>query len=321
MRNSLILGVNGQDGSYLAEILSDRGDRVHGVGKQSGPRYLPALSSFQYLQCDLRDQNALNNALVSASPDEIYHVAAIHGPAGFSYEEVWAETLDVNVKSLHTVLEYSRRQKRDIRIFYASSGKIFGTPLKNCVCIGSPKRTDCLYSVSKIAAENLLNFYRKEHGLHACIAYLFNHESVRRPSDYFLPKVMAVLTSAVKQQAARTDIFTLDFYCDWGCAREYMNMAVRLIRNEAPEKDLIFATGRTWYARDFVKELFLGYGLDHRDYLIEKVPEIDSCPFRVDITETVVHLGSAPSRNIFDVCREFIDSESPGEGNASRTER
>jgi GDPmannose 4,6-dehydratase len=309
MKRSLVLGVNGQDGSLLAEILEAGGRRVWGLGRQSVPRFLAEGGRFHYLQCDLRDQEKLKEALVIAAPDEIYHLAAVHGPAGFSYEGVWADALDVNVKSLHTALEYAREQNsRDVRLFYASSAKVFGTPLKGDIDLSTPKRCDCLYSVSKLAAEHLLAYYRKTHAIHAGIAYLFNHESVRRPSTYFIPTIANVLTRALKHAAVQTNIFTLSFYCDWGCAREYMDMAVALIEASTP-MDLIFATGKTWFGRDLVDELFRSYGLDYRDYLVEQNPEADAHPFQVQFPETAQFLGRVPMRTVHDVCREFVDHQ------------
>lgn len=84
-----------------------------------------------------------------------------------------------------------------------------------------------------------------------------------------------------------------------------MEMAIALIRMPVP-KDIIFATGMARYGRDFVREIFAGYGLDHRDYILETAPNVDSQFFQVDIAETVDHLGSGPKRTIFDVCRDFI---------------
>jgi GDPmannose 4,6-dehydratase len=305
MKNCLILGVNGQDGSFLAEILMAESQILWGLGRQPTARYLTEQASFHYHQCDLMNQAKLKEILNSSKPDEIYHVAALHGSHGFTYEDIWGDALDVNVKSLYTALEYARTQKADIRIFYASSAKVFGSILKGRISLESPKRHDCLYSVSKLAAENLLDYYRKVHHVHASAAYLFNHESVRRPADYFIPKVMVALQSAIKHKQARIKFHTLDFYCDWGCAREYMEMAIALIRMPVP-KDIIFATGMARYGRDFVREIFAGYGLDHRDYILETAPNVDSQFFQVDIAETVDHLGSGPKRTIFDVCRDFI---------------
>jgi GDP-D-mannose dehydratase len=116
---------------------------------------------------------------------------------------------------------------------------------------------------------------------------------------------MAILNSAIKREDTKDQVYTLDFFCDWGCAREYMEMAMALLHAKAP-KDVIFATGKTWYGRDFVRELFALYGLDYRDYLSEALPELDSVHFHVDIAETSAHLGRVPVRDIFDICHDFI---------------
>ncbi|HMK36405.1 MAG TPA: GDP-mannose 4,6-dehydratase [Desulfomonilaceae bacterium] len=305
MTKCLVLGVNGQDGSFLAEILTARGCHVWGVGKQQRSRYLSEGAYFSYVHCDLKDQERLAAVLAATVPDEIYHLAAVHGAAGFSYEQVWGDALDVNVRTVHTILEYSRGQNRDIRVFYASSAKVFGTPLRGRISLQSQKRHDCLYSVTKLAAEYLLDYYRRVHGLHICIAYLFNHESVRRPPEYFLPRVMAVLTAALDDRDFQAEVHTLDFYCDWGCAREYMEMAADLIQSPSPQ-DLIFATGKTLYARDVVAQLFTAHGLDYSKHLVERHPESAASFFQVDIEQTIAHFGRAPRRNVLDVCHDFF---------------
>ncbi len=178
----LVLGVNGQDGSYVAETLISQGHQVCGVDKQPISRYVDESTQFSYRCVDLRRQDRLRELLEDFHPDEAYHLAAVHGPSGFNYEEVWADALDVNVKSLHTVLEYARITNRQLRIFYASSCKVFGAPLTGRISIKSTRQSTCLYSATKLCAEHLLNHYRDKHKIEGNIGYFFNHESVRRPS-------------------------------------------------------------------------------------------------------------------------------------------
>ena len=154
---SLVLGANGQDGSYLCGLLAASGAEVIGVGRQRNAKYDEANELYDYRQLDLRDAVTLTKLLNDFRPVEIYHFAAVHGAAGYAYEPAWGDALDVNVKVLHTCLEYARCASDTVKIFYPSSAKVFGSPLPELVSINSPKIATCLYSTSKICAENFFH--------------------------------------------------------------------------------------------------------------------------------------------------------------------
>lgn len=299
MTKCLVIGANGQDGSYLCEILLNQGHKVHGIGKQETSRYFKNNSNFSYISCDITNTDQLASVLNETQPREIYHVAAVHGSHGFFYEDKWNYALDVNVKSLHTVLEFARLSNKTSSIFYASSAKVFGTPLPNKISINLPLRTDCLYSITKIAAENLLIYYNKTHGVHGCIAYLFNHESPRRQQQYFVPRIVNILNRALKDNSYKESIHSLDFYCDWGCAKEYMHMVIDLLRKSNFNR-CIFATGKSILARDFVKWLFEYYDLDYLEHIQIEPSSAKPPTTIVDIEHTKSILGYAPKRTIYD---------------------
>ncbi len=305
MTRCLVIGANGQDGSYLCDILLSQGHKVCGIGKQTSSRYISDQPNYSYIICDIADLDSLRSKLNQLKPQEIYHLAAVHGSHGFVYEDKWDKALDVNVKSLHCILEYSRQANSPPSIFYASSAKVFGTPIPERITSDQPLRPDCLYSITKIAAENLLNYYIKKHGLHGCIAYLFNHESPRRQSDFFIPSIVNVLQHALEDSSYKQTFNSLDFYCDWGCAKEYMSMAIKLLRKENSEK-CIFATGVPTYARDLVEKLFNSRGLDYNNHIITKYDSTTAYPTHVDISSTEKILGYRPKRNIFDVCEDIL---------------
>lgn len=311
MTTCLVLGANGQDGSYLSEILTSTDVQVYGVGRAVTPRYPTENSKMIYVSGDLRDFDWLRDFINRLEPDEIYHLAAVHGPSGFDYEAVWADAVDVNVKVLYYCLEYARSTAGRARVFYPSSAKVFGSPLPARVSLNTPRQATCLYSNNKLSAENLLKHYRDKHKVHAVLAYLYNHESPRRGTAYFIPQVMRILYQALSDRSYRDELFTLDFYCDWGCAREYMGMAIDHLRIANPI-DLIFATGTTHYARDFVAKLFDRYGLDYRNHIKESSPDTDATKSVVDIADTRAALGRHSQRTIFDVCADIIASLEQG---------
>ena len=253
MKSALVLGVNGQDGSYLADVLIERGYAVTGTGRQAASRWVNG-AGFNYIQLDVADAAALEGVLASVMPDQIYHMAAVHGPAGQAYEVVWQQALAVNVSSVHTCLEHLRRRCPAARFFYPSSLKVFGNPPPAEINEATTRDGSCLYSITKNAATDLIHYYRRHHGSWACVSYYFNHDSPRRPDNYFLPRLAAQIAASLRQDSTVRSVATLDFWCDWGSSREFMELSVDLLALGAPE-DVIMATGHPVYAADLARAL------------------------------------------------------------------
>lgn len=293
MVRSLILGVNGQDGSYLAEQLLGRGHEVTGVGRQASSRWVDP-RRFLYVPLDITDYTALDQLLDALRPEQIYHLAASHGPAGHTYEIVWREALAVNLGTLHVCLEHLRTRALESRLFYPSSLKAFGSHPPPVIVEQSPRVSDCLYSVTKNAACDLVHYYRTHHRCRASVGFFFNHDSPRRPDSYFLPRLAAKLV-AKRQGADSPGLATLDFWCDWGDAREFMGLVAELMQAQQPE-DLIFATGKPLFAATLADCLSRAMGLGGGSIASAGEP-----PFRADISRMISVLGCAPRRDGLDV--------------------
>ena len=304
MTRSLVLGAGGQDGSILAEELVVSGRQVLGLGRGENFPYLIDSPDFVYRQLNLVDSADLDRCLREFQPDEVFHVAAVHGSAGFPYEEVWGNALDVNTKSLHRVLEYARLQNPQLMVFYASSAKIFGPALQGRVDLSTPHDGSCLYSITKKASGQLASYYEQAHGIKTTVAILFNHESERRPSSFFVPKVCQAVSSALADPLHRESLHTLSFHCDWSTARDFMRMAIRAVE-VGFGGELIFASGVTWHGRDFVQKLFARYGLDYAQHV--DVPEhVDSPFFQADLSATLQKIDVSPRESIFTLCDRLI---------------
>jgi GDPmannose 4,6-dehydratase len=258
MTSALVLGVNGQDGSYIADVLLERGYTVTGVGRQVASRWVDP-TRFNYIQLDAADVDALDGLLSHTMPDQIYHMAAVHGPAGYIYETEWRQALALNVASVHTCLEHMRRYSPATRLFYPSSLKAFGNPPPCEIDEATPRVASCLYSITKNAATNLIHYYRRHHGSWACVSYYFNHDSPRRPDTYFLPRLASQIAASLREDVPAPQVRSLDFWCDWGSSREFMEMTVDLLVLEAPQ-DVIMATGRPVYAADLARALAASVG-------------------------------------------------------------
>ena len=305
MTRSLVLGSGGQDGSILAEELVASGRQVLGLGRGESFPYLIDSPDFVYRQLNLVDSAELDRCLQEFQPDEVFHVAAVHGSAGFPYEEVWGNALDVNTKSLHRVLEYARLQNPQLRLFYASSAKIFGPALRGRVDLSTPRDGSCLYSITKKASGQLASYYEQAHGIKTTVAILFNHESERRPGSFFVPKICRAVSSALADPLHRESLHTLSFHCDWSSARDFMRMAIRTVE-VGFAGEVIFASGTTWHGRDFVQQLFARYGLDYAQHVDVRDHDDSSSFFEVDLSDTPPIIETSPREDILTLCDRLI---------------
>jgi GDPmannose 4,6-dehydratase len=272
MLTALVLGGNGQDGSLITQRLLRSGlYRVVAIGRQPQPRYAFDPDRYRYLSVDLAaDPASLADVLRDTEPARIFHLAAVHGSAtNATYEPVFADMLAVNVRSVHSILEHMRTRNPGARLVYASSAKVFGNPLPRFINEHTLRRSSCLYAVTKNAAGDLIEYYRGRHGTAASQAFLFNHDSDRRSAEYFIPKLVNCLREAIAGRSTRTEFSTLNFYCDWGSADEYMGILVELADKFAGE-DFLVASGRTVYARNLVDQVFRKHGLSWQDHVTEQ---------------------------------------------------
>jgi GDPmannose 4,6-dehydratase len=311
-RSALVLGVNGQDGSYLAERLLAGGWRVLGVGRQHESRWLGAAADFSYHALDLSDVSGFSAFLHAEKPEVVFHVAAVHGAAGFVYEDHWQEVHAVNTVCTHAILEYLRRAAPGGVLVYASSSKVFGPALPNLVNETSPRHSGCIYTITKNSSTDLIAYYRKVHGVKASVVWTFNHESPRRAGTFFIPQVVEVLARSIIDGDYQGEIGSLGFWCDWGDAAEFMEIFAR-IAVRAPGSDLLLATGDTLWAEDFADTLFGGYGLSRKKHLRERMaPPAERPPkWQADLSALSAGIGGRPVRTVYDVADDILRLNHP----------
>lgn len=310
-RTALVLGVNGQDGSYLAERLAHNGWRVAGTGRQAAVR--PELAGVlgAYHALDLNDLAALQQLLQAVQADAVFHTAAVHGAAGFRYEDVWLSAHTVNTLSLHAALEYARTARtsgRDVQVVYFSSAKAFGALDGRVIDETTPRVSTCIYSTTKNAAADLVQYYRNRHGTAASVVWLFNHESARRPAQFFVMQVLDALAKSLADRSHTATLGSLDFWCDWGHAQEYMTLIADgcdALRGH----DVVLATGHTVWARDVVTELFASAGLAVGDHITTATvqPRQPAAFWRADPGKLERLVGARPTLNGVAVFRQIAD--------------
>jgi len=293
-KKALITGITGQDGSYLAELLLDKGYEVHGIIRRSSSFNTQRLSHslkdaperdsrLRLHYGDLQDSNALNRIILEDKPEEIYHLGAqSHVRVSFDLPEYTAE---IDAIGTIRVLEAIRHSGLPIRFYNAASSEMYGEVLETPQDEQTPFNPRSPYAAAKAFSFWMTKNYRDGYGLHASNGILFNHESPRRGETFVTRKIT---TGIAKILAGKADIIylgNLGACRDWGYAAEYVEAMWLMLQQEKPD-DYVIATGETHSVREFVEEAFRLVGLNWKKYV-----KIDPRYFRP--TEVELLLGNA----------------------------
>jgi GDPmannose 4,6-dehydratase len=306
----LVLGVNGQDGSYLAEVLLKRGYLVVGIGRQDGSKWVKSHPNYFYQKLNLVDTDHFRIFLNELQPKYILHLAAVHGPSGYCYEDEWKNVHLVNTVSVHAILDFLRKNSNlNSALIYASSSKVFSFKSGKVINEDSTRYSNCIYSITKNAATDLIFYYRNKYSINAAVVWTFNHESPRRDSSYFIPKLVNILASCARDKNYKCELGDLNFWCDWGDAAEFM-YAISCILEINSSKDYIIATGKMTNASLLAKHLFDRHGLDIERHIVDfNLHSVFSSiePGYADISRLKTAIGFAPEKSIDEVCEEILE--------------
>ena len=293
---ALITGITGQDGSYLAELLLDKGYEVHGIKRRSSSFNTQRLDHiYQDLHDDniklklhygdLTDSSNLIRIIQEVKPDEIYNLGAqSHVAVSFESPEY---TADVDALGALRILEAIRilGLKKKTRYYQASTSELYGGVKESPQTEKTPFNPQSPYAVAKLYAFWIVENYRKAYGIYACNGILFNHESPRRGETFVTRKITRGLTNIAVGLQKCIYMGNLDALRDWGHARDYVRMQWMMLQEDYPE-DFVIATGVQYSVRDFIlwsgKELgltieFEGKGLNELGVIREI--KGDKCPF------------------------------------------
>lgn len=262
-KRALITGITGQDGSYLAELLLDKGYHVVGAVRRSSA---PNLSRIEHLldrvelqPADLLDQLSLIRLIEAAQPDEFYNLAAMSFvPASWDQPMLTGE---FNAQGVTRVLEAVRRVNPAIRLYQASSSEMFGKVREVPQTELTPFYPRSPYGVSKVFAHYITVNYRESYGLFAVSGILFNHESPRRGLEFVTRKVTDGVARIKLGLADSIGLGNLDAQRDWGFAGDYVR-AMWLMLQQAEPDDYVIATGESHSVRELVEVAFSHAGLD-----------------------------------------------------------
>lgn len=262
-KTALITGALGQDGSYLTELLLARGYRVVGTSHRAGANVFGP-PTVEWLQLDLGDAQAILNAVKHIQPDEIYNLAS-RSSSSQLFDDPLA-TADINGVATVRFLEAIRQVSPHTRFCQAASSEIYAGCSESPQTELTPVQPINAYGASKAYALHMVQAYRREYGLHASTAILFNHESPRRGTHYVTRKIARTVAMIERGLAHELVLGALEIRRDWGFAGDYVHGM--WLMTQAPQgDDFVLATGQTHSIQDFCEAAFSSVGLDFEKYV------------------------------------------------------
>jgi GDPmannose 4,6-dehydratase len=314
MKTAFITGIAGQDGSYLSELLLEKGYHVTGIIRRNSTveHQRDRLSHLEELELeygDLLDQSSLENALLKFKPDEIYNLGAQSHVRISS--DIPQFTVNTNANGVLNLLEAYKRFSPNARFYQASSSEMFGSSVD---ADGFQRETSLMtpvspYGCSKVFAYNITRYYRHAFGLHTCNGILFNHESPRRGSNFVTNKVVKGAVEISLGIRKQLELGNMDSFRDWGHSKDYVRAMHLILQSETPS-DWVVATGETRSVRDMCLYVFSKLGLDYREHVVQNAKflrpqELDY--LRGDSTKIRTELNWRPEYTFESLMDEMIE--------------
>ena len=327
MKKALITGITGQDGSYLAELLLEKGYEVHGIIRRSSsfntgriehifedPHHEGVRLKLHY--GDLSDASVLEKLLDQIEPTEVYNLGA-QSHVRVSFDEP-IYTADIVAMGTLRLIEAIKNVGaiRTIRFYQASSSEMYGKVMDVPQKESTPFYPRSPYGCAKVFSYWQVVNYRESYNLHASNGILFNHESPRRGETFVTRKITRGLAQILSGKEKKLYLGNLDARRDWGYAKDYVEAVWLMLQQETPD-DYVIATGKTWTIRDFLDRAFGSVGLDWNDFV-----EIDPRYFRpaeVDLligdpSKAKKALGWTPKTSFDDLVKMMVHADLKHEG-------
>lgn len=319
MKRALIIGITGQDGSYLAELLLKKGYEVHGIVRRISNtnderiKHLIDNKKNLYLHyCDLTDGIGLTRVINKVKPNEVYNLGAqSHVMVSFETPEYTADVVGTGaLRVLECIRIYMELTGDNVRVYQAGSSEMFGSalPPQNEHTPFSPRSP---YAISKVAGYWYSKNYRESFNMFISNGILFNHESPRRGENFVTRKITLAVGRIKEGLQDKLYLGNLDAKRDWGFAGDYVEAMWLMLQQDVPN-DYVVATGKAYSVREFVKEAFAYVNLNWEEYV-----EIDSSLFRPsevdyllgDSTKTSKELNWIPKTSFDDLVAMMVESD------------
>lgn len=270
MKKALITGITGQDGSYLAELLLNKGYKVYGLKRRTA---LPNIENINHLKNeiefipgDLTDLSSLIEAINIAKPDEVYNLAAQSFVA-----DSWSQPIltgEITALGVTNLLEAVKRVKPESRFYQASSSEMFGKVVETPQKESTPFYPRSPYAVAKVYGHWITINYRESYNLYTCSGILFNHESPRRGIEFVTRKISDGVARIKLGLQRELRLGNLKANRDWGFAGDYVKAMWLMLQQDTPE-EFVIATGKTHTVEEFVEIAFRHVGLNWKDFVIQ----------------------------------------------------
>jgi len=279
---ALITGITGQDGSYLADFLLEKGYQVYGMVRRASTENFERIEHIKdrvhLVQADLLDQLSIINVIKESNPDEVYNLAAqSFVPTSWDQPVLTGEFTALGVTRM---LEAIRLVNPKIKFYQASSSEMFGKVRETPQTELTPFYPRSPYGVAKVYGHWITINYRESYNIYACSGILFNHESPRRGKEFVTKKITDAVARIKLGLEKELRLGTMDAKRDWGFAGDYVRAMWLMLQQEQPD-DFVIATGRTHSVRDFCRIAFEHVGLDYNDYV--KIDQKFVRPAEVDL--------------------------------------
>lgn len=320
MKKALVLGVTGQDGSYLAEVLLDKGYEVHGMVRRSATgntrniQHLiddPAVFNQRFFLCrgDLADVTSLYRLVAQIRPQEIYNEAD-QDHVGWSYDMV-GFSADITGAAPARLLEIIKQIDPSIRYFQPCTSNMFGRTDTATQNEETPFHPQSPYACAKILAYHMTRYYREAFGLFASTAILYNHESPRRTVEYVTRKITHGVARIARGRQHQLVLGDLSARIDWGYSREFMEAAWAILQAPAAD-DFVIGTGESHTVREWVDEAFAVVGLDPENHLVfdeRFMRPTRTSPLVADITKARRIIGFDPQVRFRQLVRLMVEAD------------
>lgn len=320
MPSALITGITGQDGSYLAELLLEKGYEVHGVVRRSSSMNRGRIDHLQHQlghrtkalklhYGDLADTTTLNQLVKTIRPDEVYNLGAqSHVRISFDMPEFTADVVGLGTLRL---LDAIRNNDFSARFYQASSSEMYGATEARIQDETTPFHPRSPYACAKVFAHYVSINYREAYGLHVSSGILFNHESPRRGENFVTRKITRGLAQILAGETDELVLGNLDAARDWGFAGDYVEAMWMMLQQESPD-DYVIATGEMHTIRDFLDETFALVGMDwqavvKQDERFTRPSEVDQLCGDASKAERV--LGWKPKTTFKELVRMMVVSD------------
>ena len=316
MKRALITGINGMDGSHLADFLLEKGYKVFGMERHSSvknrtnTKHLENNENFEFITGDLTDSTSLLSALSISKPDEVYNL----GSQSFVGESWNTPEQTSNVTGLGSlrVLDAIRTLNMDTRFYQASTSELFGRMIENPATERTPFYPRSPYGVSKLYAHWITKNYRESYDMFNACGILFNHESERRGKQFVTRKISDGVARIHHGLQDFITLGNLDAKRDWGYAPDYVESMWLMLQQDKPD-DFVIATGETHTIREFLDSAFDVIGISNWEKYVKQDPrfmrpaEVDV--LRGDASKAKYELGWKPKTDFQKLVKNMVESD------------